>query len=309
LRGFGTTLECLIFIRMKKQQLMQAPGFYRFMVGDIEVICINDGVLESDINAVTGVNVNEARALFNASFFPSQVHCTSNNYIIRTKHHIALVDTGAGPFIYDTSGKMLANAEVAGIAPADIDIILFTHIHPDHISGLMDADWNKVFPHAVIKMHAAEFEFWLSRDAPSYKIAHVKHEADHVTRFMAPYLNQIELFETGEVLPGVTTVALPGHTPGHTGYLISSQEEELLIWGDIIHWPVVQFALPNAAMAYDVDPVQATATRWAILDKAATGGMLVAGMHLYFPGLARVRREGGAFAMITVPWGHAPFAK
>lgn len=164
-----------------------------------------------------------------------------------------------------------------------------------------------MFPQAVVKMHRAEFEFWLSANAPSYRIEHVKHEAEHVTRFMQPYLNQVELFDEGEVLPGVSTMALPGHTPGHTGYIIKSNGEEMLIWGDIIHWPAVQFALPHASMTYDVDPVQAAATRISILNKAASTGLLVAGMHLYFPGLARVRREGDAFAMVTVPWGHTVF--
>ena len=277
------------------------------MVGDVEIICINDGTLLSNINAVRGVSPEQARTLFDKSFFPSEIRCTTNNYIIRSKGRTALVDTGGGTYIIDTAGRMLENAAAAGIKPADIDTILFTHIHPDHISGLMDANWNKVFPHALIRMHSAEFDFWLSEDPMSQKIAHVKHEADHVIRFMTPYLEQIQLFDGGEVFPGVTTVALHGHTPGHTGYLISSRGEEMLIWGDTIHWPVVQFALPDAAMSYDVDPVQAAATRWEILEKVATSGLLVAGMHLYFPGFTRVRREGAAFAMAPVPWGHDPY--
>jgi len=288
--------------------LLQAPGFYRFMVGNIEVICVNDGILDSDINAVVGITAEQARVLFDESFFPQQIRCTTNNYIIRSQGHTILVDTGAGPFIYKSSGKLLENLAAAGITPADIDTILFTHIHPDHISGLMDAGWNKVFPHSVIKMHTAEFDFWLSADPPSRKIDHVKHEADHVIRFLTPYMAQIELFEEGEVMPGVTAVALHGHTPGHTGYKIQSQGQELLIWGDIVHWPAVQFALPDASMTYDVDPVEARATRWAILNDASSSGLLVAGMHTYFPGLTRVRREGVGFAMVAVPWGHPPFA-
>jgi len=279
------------------------------MAGDIEVICISDGTLSSDIRAARGVSIEQVRTLFDQSFFPSEISCSTNNYIIRSQGCAALVDTGAGPFIYDTSGRMLENAAAAGISPADIDTVLFTHIHPDHISGLMDINWKKVFPHASLKMHAAEFEFWLADDPLSRKITHVKHEADHVIRFMAPYLDQIKLFEDGEVFPGVNVVALPGHTPGHTGYLVSSQGEEVLIWGDIIHWPVVQFALPDAAMTYDVDPLKATATRRDILNMAASTGLLIAGMHLYFPGLTRVRREGAAFAMAPVPWGHALYSR
>lgn len=280
------------------------PGFYKFMIGDIEFICVSDGILSSDINAVRGVSVEQVRALFDKSFFPSAVKCSTNNYIIRSHGRTALVDSGAGSFIYETSGKMLQNAAAAGVYPEQIDTILFTHIHPDHISGLMDANWEKIFPRAAMKMHVSEFEFWLAADPMSKKISHVKHEADHVIRFMEPYLEQIETFTSGDVFPGVSAVPLPGHTPGHTGYLIHSQGEELLIWGDIIHWPVVQFALPEAAMTYDVDPDRSVFTRREILQNASSSGLLVAGMHLYFPGLTRVRREGTAFAMAPVPWGH-----
>lgn len=289
------------------QSLPDGPGFYKFPIGDIELICLSDGILMSDINAVVSDNKEQVRALFADSFFPPSVHCSSNNYIIRSHGRTALVDTGAGPFIYETSGKMLQHAAAAGIDPQDIDTVLFTHIHPDHISGLMDADWKKVFPHAILKMHATEYAFWLDADPISKKIEHVKHEADHVIRFMEPYLSQIETFTSGEIFPGVTTVPLPGHTPGHTGYLIHSKGEELLIWGDIIHWPVIQFALPETAMIYDVDPVEATATRRNILHQAASTGMLVAGMHHYFPGITRVRRQGASFEMAPVPRGHPPF--
>jgi glyoxylase-like metal-dependent hydrolase (beta-lactamase superfamily II) len=203
---------------------------------------------------------------------------------------------------------MLENAAAAGIFPADIDTILFTHIHPDHISGLMHKNWKRVFPDAALKMHKAEFDFWLSADPPSRRIAHVKHEADHVIRFMTPYIDQTELFESGEVFPGIQAIALPGHTPGHTGYKICSQGKEMFIWGDVIHWPIVQFALPDAAMIYDVDPIQAVITRREILNNAASTGILVAGMHLWFPGITRVRHDGNAFAMAPVPWGHEPFS-
>lgn len=262
------------------------------------MICISDGFLDSDINAVLGIPVQQARALFDEAGLTGQVRCASNNYIIRSGDQVALVDTGAGPHIYPTSGKMLANAAAAGIRPEDIDTILFTHVHPDHISGLFDAEWNKVFPHAVLKMSRAEYAFWLSDDPASRKIDHVKHEADHVERFLRPYMDQIELFDNGDVFPGVSIMALPGHTPGHTGYMIRSGGQELLIWGDVIHWPAVQFAHPEAAMTYDVDPVQARETRKMILEKAASTGMLVAGMHLYFPGFARVRREGEAYCVV-----------
>lgn len=293
---------------MSLQKKDSAPGFYPCKIGNIELICISDGILLSNINAVIGVSIEKARALFDESFFPQDVCCSSNNYIIRSQGRTALVDTGAGPFIYSSSGKMIDNIAAAGISLSAIDTVLLTHLHPDHISGLMDNNWKKVFPNAVLKIHEAEFQFWLSENPPAQKIAHVKHEADHVIKFMTPYLNQIEIFTEGEVFPGVYTNALPGHTPGHTGYLIRSQGEELLIWGDIVHWPIVQFTLPDAAMIYDVDPVEATATRWKIFTKAASTGLIVAGMHLWFPGFTRIRRKDDAFVMAPIPWDQPLFS-
>jgi glyoxylase-like metal-dependent hydrolase (beta-lactamase superfamily II) len=282
---------------MSSADALEGMGHHRLNIGDIEIICVSDGVLESDINAVLGIPVSQARALLDAAGLVGQVHCQSNNFIVRSGGRTALVDAGAGPHIYPSSGKMLAHAAAAGINPADIDTILLTHAHPDHISGLMDAEMKKVFPHVVLKMHRAEHGFWLSDDPDSRKIAHVKHEAEQVECFLRPYQDQIELFEEGEVFPGVTSLPLPGHTPGHTGFMVRSGSEALLIWGDIIHWPVVQFAFPEAAMTYDVDPVQAVATRRQILQEAAATNLLVAGMHLPFPGFTRVKWEDAGFGM------------
>lgn len=290
---------------MTNQEFTQVPGYYRVLVGDIEVICVNDGTLSSDINAVRGVSTEECSQLFAESHFPAEPRCTTNVFIIRSQGRTALVDTGGGPHLDATAGKLFENAAAAGVKVEDIDTILFTHIHPDHVSGLLDAEDGKVFPDVKVKMSRSEKLFWLSDKPASKEIEHVKHEADHVIRFLTPYADQIEPFVDGEVFPGVTAVPLPGHTPGHTGYLVKSGDDELLIWGDIVHWPIVQFRRPDAAMSYDVDPVQAAATRRRILEESASNGRLVAGMHLFFPGLTRVRRDGDAFAMVPFPWGHA----
>jgi glyoxylase-like metal-dependent hydrolase (beta-lactamase superfamily II) len=151
-----------------KNEFTQVPGYYRLLVGDIEVICVNDGSLSSDINAVRGVSTAECSQLFAESFFPAEPRCTTNVFIIRSQGRTALIDTGGGPHLDATAGKLLENATAAGVSPKDIDMILFTHVHPDHVSGLLDANNGKVFPHVTIKMARSEKLFWLS-DKPHRK--------------------------------------------------------------------------------------------------------------------------------------------
>ena len=122
---------------------------------------------------------------------------------------------------------------------------------------------------------------------------------------VAPYENRTRLFKQGEVFPGVTAVPSHGHTPGHTAYLIASGDQQLMIWGDTVHVPEVQTAHPEAGMGFDTDLAQAAASRKRMFDRVSADRSLVAGMHLHFPGFARLARRGEAYALYPEAWVHA----
>lgn len=289
----------------------QVPGLFHRRVGDIVVTSISDGHLEGSMAVLQNITTEDSSAMLRAAFRPVPRQTQLNCYLIHAGGRIALVDTGAGTHMQKTSGLLFRNLAAAGIAPSDIDTVLLTHMHPDHSNGLAGPNGEALFPRAELVMHAAEPAYWLDEAIE----AEVIRSGQGVTstgpyfpmgrRQIAPYRDRTRLFTGGEVFPGVTAMPLPGHTPGHTGYLVASGPESLLIWGDIIHVPEVQVARPEVTIQFDVDPVQAAATRRRMLDMAASERMHIAGMHLHFPGTAHVAREGGGFRLYADAWGNA----
>jgi glyoxylase-like metal-dependent hydrolase (beta-lactamase superfamily II) len=174
-----------------------------------------------------------------------------------------------------------------------------THLHADHIGGLVDAQGQAIFPNAGIVLHAAEAAFWLDSaagtgaDQPSIDLA--RHA-------IAPYRERMRVIEAGDVMPGISAVFLPGHTPGHTGYRIGDHGASVLIWGDLVNQPVVQCAFPEAGFFSDADSALAVRTRKDMLSKAAEENLLVAGMHIEFPGFAKVVREGAGYRLVPAQW-------
>ena len=155
-----------------------------------------------------------------------------------------------------------------------------------------------MFPNAELIMHEVEAAFWLDRDAAAGRHrAHRRATPTSSARVTAPYRDRIRRIKDGEVLPGITAMLRPGHTPGHTNWLIQSGGERLLIWGDIVHLAAVQLARPEARLIYDVDTDLAAATRQKVLEWAASERLFVAGAHLGFPGFGRVKRSGDRFAI------------
>jgi glyoxylase-like metal-dependent hydrolase (beta-lactamase superfamily II) len=200
-------------------------------------------------------------------------------------------------------GRLAGNRAALGVKPADIDTVLVTHLHPDHVGGLVDAGGQAVFPNAELVVHAVESAYWSD---PAVLAAAPEGQEKQAVRLslatIAAYRDRTRSVTGGEVLGGVTAVPAPGHTPGHTGWLIASGGDGLLVWGDIVHLPGLQFARPDAGMAFDVDGALAIATRRRILDMAATDRLCVAGMHMDFPGFGHVVRAGSGYAFIGEPW-------
>jgi glyoxylase-like metal-dependent hydrolase (beta-lactamase superfamily II) len=175
-------------------------------------------------------------------------------------------------------------------------VVLCTHIHPDHTNGLVDATGRANFPNARVFAHQRELDFWLSEDQMSRAPDALKGQFAWAMKAFAPYADRVEPFESGRILPNIEIVALYGHTPGHCGFQIDSGNQQVLIWGDLVHAIQEQSRNPDIAFIADVDQELARNARRGMFDRVAQDQILVAGMHLPFPGFGRLEREGGHFA-------------
>ena len=281
----------------------QVPAIHHRRVGDIIVTSVSDGFLDGSMAVIQNIAPEDATRILREAHRPLPRRTAVNTFLIRAGGRIALVDTGCGAAMAATGGKMFENLSAAGVAPAAIDTVLLTHMHPDHSNGLSDAAGQPFFAKAELAMHQAEYAFWHD-DAAMGRADETSRQRNFMAgrTQVAPYQARLKLFAGGEVFPGVTAMHLPGHTPGHTGYLITSGGESLLIWGDIIHLPEIQIQHPEVTMKFDIDPVQAAATRRRVFDQVASEGQAVAGMHMHFPGLLHLARRGDGYQLLHDGW-------
>ena len=291
---------------MPSQPAQQIPGVYHRKIGDIVVTTISDGYLDGTLDVMFNVDVEKARQILQDAFRPAR-RTSVNTFLIHSKGRMAIVDTGSGNYLQPTAGFVQRNLAAAGIDPKSIDTVLLTHMHPDHSAGLTDmSNGQRFFPNAELVMHENELAHWFDDGAMA--------EVDERSRQLyfgagreqvAPYKDRTRLFKQGEVFPGVTAVPSLGHTPGHTAYLIASDNDQLMIWGDTVHVPEVQTAFPEAGMAFDTDLAAAASSRKRMFDRVSADGILIAGMHLHFPAFSRLARRGDAYALFPEAWVHS----
>jgi glyoxylase-like metal-dependent hydrolase (beta-lactamase superfamily II) len=284
----------------------QIPGVYHRRIGDIIVTAISDGFLDGSIEVLRNISQDAARQILTASFRPAR-RTAVNAFLIYSAGRLALVDTGSGNYLLPTAGKVMANIKAAGVDPAGIDTVLLTHMHPDHSAGLTDMTTGKrYYPNAELAMHESEPAHWfddtkMAKGTEREKKAFFQAGREQVT----PYKDRWRLFRGGEVFPGVTAIPRPGHTPGHTNFMINSGKEQLLIWGDTVHVPEIQTARPEVCMDFDTDKDLAADSRRKVFDMVATDRLLVTGMHLHFPGFSHLVRDGSGYRLIPAAWEHA----
>jgi glyoxylase-like metal-dependent hydrolase (beta-lactamase superfamily II) len=288
------------------QPSQQIPGVYHRKIGDIVVTAISDGYLDGTLDVMRNIDLDKAREILSTAFRPAR-RTSVNTFLIHSKGRLAIIDTGSGNYLLPTAGFVQRNLAAAGIDPKSIDTVLLTHMHPDHSAGLTDMSNGKLlFPNAELVMHENELPHWFDDGAMAKADERSKKLFFQAGREqVAPYKSRTRLFKQGEVFPGVTAVPSPGHTPGHTAYLIASGDHQLMIWGDTVHVPEVQTAHPEAGMGFDTDLAQAAASRKRMFDRVSADGILVAGMHTHFPGFGRLALRGEAYALYPEAWVHS----
>jgi glyoxylase-like metal-dependent hydrolase (beta-lactamase superfamily II) len=264
-------------------------------VGDFAVTAVSDGVLYSNHDVILGIDRAESERLTGVAY-GQPVPLDVNVFLIRHRGRLILSDAGSGHTMGPTLGKLPQNLRTIGVAPEKIETILLTHLHPDHSLGLVDEAERAVFPNAEVIVHEIEAAFWLDRVPQPTDSERVARGTKAQRRVTAPYRDRIRRITDGEVLPGITAMLRPGHTPGHTNYLIQSGGERLLLWGDIVHLASVQMERPDATLVFDVDPDVARASRQRVLADAASERLVVAGAHLPAPGFGRVVRAGKGYS-------------
>jgi glyoxylase-like metal-dependent hydrolase (beta-lactamase superfamily II) len=254
-------------------------SIFTYKVGDYEVFTLVETTGPGNPQVLIGADEALQRRYL-APDFRSEV----NTFLIRGKGRIVLVDTGFGGAVFESMKKL-------GVNPGDVDAVLLTHLHGDHIGGLAK-NGKALFPRALVYLAEQERDYWTKSHINAGAVA-----------ALAPYGNRIKTFKPGELgaaaaelLPGITAIAAFGHTPGHTAFLVISGTARLLIWGDVMHVQDIQFPRPDISVTYDTDPVQAAEIRKKILDYMVKNNIPIAGMHLLYPAIGTVRVEGGGFS-------------
>jgi glyoxylase-like metal-dependent hydrolase (beta-lactamase superfamily II) len=268
------------------------------VLGDIRVTTLDDGFAHVPMTVV--VNIDDAGATALAGLSPRNrlVHPTNNLYLVEIRGRRLLIDAGAGDHMVPSAGKMLANLAETGVAPADIDAIILTHCHPDHILGIADTNWNAIFPNAELVVPERDDEFWLRGNPAAMDNENRRRDTEWAQKAAVAYRGRTRVVSGGEVAPGITMVPLPGHTPGHSGYMVEGGGRKLFLWGDIVHLPTFQAAWPDASLLFDVDPPLARQTRKQTFQHVIAENLEIGGGHVLGPGFARVERDGTAYRIV-----------
>ncbi|MDC0656893.1 MBL fold metallo-hydrolase [Leisingera sp. SS27] len=282
------------------------PVIHSFRLGNARITVLLDGHLPLGtqlFNAYDPAKAEEVLAQGLHRMQNDSLQIPVNGYLVERGDKKLLIDTGTAQLMGPGLGALGDGLAAAGVVPESIDTVLLTHIHPDHSGGLITGDGSAAFANAELVVAQREWDFWHDDAIMAGVPESSRGFFDMARRSVAPYANRLQLLQgEGEAAPGFTALELPGHTPGHTGFMLEAGGEGLLFWGDIIHSAALQFALPEWTIAFDTDPAQTVETRRKMLDRASADNLLVTGAHLDFPALGRVLRQGEAFAYQAAPW-------
>ncbi len=290
----------------------QAPGFYRYKLGSFEITVVTDGKSRVPITDafVTNASKDEVKAALAALFMDTEIfYGPYNPIVVNTGTNLAVIDTGNGEAAYQSTkglnGQLLINLAAAGIDAAAIDSVVISHFHGDHINGLLKADNTLAFPNAKIYVPAPEYRYWMSDDEMKRAASpRIDLLFKNVRRVMSgEVLKRLSQYEWGaEIIPGITAVATPGQSPGHTSHIVASGNSKVFVHADVTHAPYLFVRNPGWHPFYDHDPVKSEETRRKVLDMLASSRMLVQGYHFPFPGVAHIEKTTTGYREIPVQW-------
>ena len=290
----------------------QAPGFYRYKIGDFEITVVTDGARSFPLPAslVTNASKDEINAALEAAYMPRDIMTIYfSPIVVNTGSKLVVIDTGYGPAAAaqpnSTAGHFQANLAAAGIDAKAIDTVIISHYHGDHVDGLLAVDGSPTFPNAEIKVPALEHAFWMN-DGEMSRASKGRMEdlfKNNRRVFSGEILKRVSTYEAGkEVLPGITAMGTPGHTPGHTSYVVASGSDKVFVQSDVTNNPALFVRNPNWRAFFDQDGSMAEETRRKVYDMLVADKMMVQGFHYPFPSVAYVEKAGSGYREIPVAW-------
>jgi len=290
----------------------QAPSFYRYKIGEAQVTAISDGVNTFALgdSLVLNAKKDEVAAALDKAFLPKDkmsVHFAP--LVINTGGKLVVVDTGNGAAAYASSkgnvGQFGSNMTAAGFDPKNVDIVVISHFHGDHINGLLTADNTPTFPNAEVLVPAAEWKYFMDDGEMGKQTSdRMKGVFANARRVLdAGLKKKVTPYEPGkDVAPGLQAVASYGHTPGHTSFILSSGSDKLFIQSDVTNHPALFVANPGWHLMFDQDPAMAEATRRKVYDMLVADKMRVQGYHYPFPANGFVEKDGNGYRLVPAPW-------
>ena len=288
-----------------------APAWHRFKWGDFEATVISDGSLPlgKPQDSFVGPGADQIASMLTSEFLDPQAATLEQNILIlNTGRQLLLFDTGMGDsmgadskMFGPTTGRMLQNMRAAGIEPSQIDMVIATHAHCDHVWGLVDAAGQRVFPNAQVAINELDVKYWTD-DANKRGPAFMGPFIEGAKKNLSAYRDRMVMVRDGqEVVPGVVALFTPGHTVGHTCYAITSQGRTMVNTGDLAHHQVLLLRSPLMEFSFDTDPKLSAQTRSRMLDRLATDRHAVLSSHFPWPGRGHVRKEGSGYAWVSAP--------
>jgi glyoxylase-like metal-dependent hydrolase (beta-lactamase superfamily II) len=290
----------------------QAPGFYRYKVGDFEITVVTDGANRMKLpdNMVQNATRDEVNGALAAAYLEKDVFVGPYNpIVVNTGQKLVLIDTGTGEAAFNSSkgasGQFLTNLAAAGMDAKSIDAVIVSHFHGDHINGLLRADNSLTFPNAEVLVPAAEMKFWMDDGemsrAPKGRMEGLFKNSRRV--FQGEVMKRLRTYEEGkEVVPGIAAVGTHGHSAGHNSHIVASGSKQVFVQADVTHVPFLFVRNPGWHAFYDQDPVMAEATRRKVYDMLVADKMMVQGFHYPFPALAHIEKTSTGYRETMVPW-------